>query len=91
MAMRGRDEVVLWPTYFDSKRTRSEGRKVPKSLAKSSPTVGMIEKALRQLGFSYRLVPDACYPGLPWKRTGSVLVKKTSPKGQILKDVAKRL
>jgi len=89
--MRRRDEVALWPVYFDSTRTRSEGRKVPKRLAKPRPTLEMIEKTLRSLGMPYRVIPDAAYPRLPWEKRGLIFVKKVKPKGEILKEVAARL
>jgi signal recognition particle subunit SRP19 len=89
--MRRRDEVALWPVYFDSAKTRSEGRKVPKKLAKPHPTLDMIEKALMSLRMPYRVVPDAAYPRLPWERRGLILVKKVKPKSEILKEVSARL
>ncbi|MEM2915000.1 MAG: signal recognition particle subunit SRP19/SEC65 family protein, partial [Candidatus Bathyarchaeia archaeon] len=80
--MRKTDEVVLWPVYFDSTKTKSEGRKVPKRLGCPSPTLDMIERALQNLHLSYKLVPEASYPSFPWKRTGLVQVKKKKPKSQ---------
>jgi signal recognition particle subunit SRP19 len=88
--VRKTDEVVLWPIYFDSKKTKSEGRKVNKQLGCPSPTLEMIEKALQNLQLSYKFVPEASYPRFPWKKTGLMLVKR-KPKSQILKDVAKQL
>jgi len=89
--MRKRDAVVLWPAYFDSARTRAEGRRVPRRLAKHSPTAGMIEKAVANLGLRHELVSEAAHPRFPWKKTGSVLVAKARSKGQILKAVAEEL
>lgn len=83
--------MALWPVYFDSAKTRSEGRKVPKKLAKPHPTLDMIEKALMSLRMPYRVVPDAAYPRLPWERRGLILVKKVKPKSEILKEVSARL
>jgi len=89
--MRRREEIVLWPVYFDSTRTRIEGRKVPKRLAKPSPTLSMLEKAAGNLGFSYEAVADAAYPRFPWKKNGLLLVKKTKPKKQIIAEVAQEI
>jgi len=89
--MRRRDAVVLWPVYFDSVRTRAEGRKVPRRLAKQSPTVGMIEIAVANLGLRHELVSEDAHPHFPWKKTGSVLVAEGRSKGQILKAVAEEL
>ncbi|MBS7656650.1 MAG: signal recognition particle subunit SRP19/SEC65 family protein [Candidatus Bathyarchaeia archaeon] len=86
--MRRRDEVVLWPVYFDSTKTRSKGRKVPKKLSKPSPNLGVLEKAVANLGFSYKVVMDAAYPRFSWKKSGLVLVKKTKAKNRIIIEVA---
>jgi signal recognition particle subunit SRP19 len=91
MAMQRRDEVVLWPVYFDSTRTRTEGRKVPRRFAKPAPTLGMVEKAVGNLGFSYEVVLEAIHPRFPWKKTGLVLVKKTKPKNQLIMEVAQEI
>ncbi len=89
--MRGKDEIVLWPVYFDSVATRSRGRKVSKRLAKPSPTIEMIGESLKHLGFTYRLVPEAAHPHSPWKKTGLALVKKGKPKNQVLRAVAEEI
>ena len=89
--MRKRDEVVLWPVYFDSTRTRSEGRKVPKRLAKPVPTLLMVEKAVKNLDLKCNLVAEAAYPRFPWKKTGLVLIEKTKPKNQLIMEVAKEI
>jgi signal recognition particle subunit SRP19 len=91
MAMQRREEVVLWPVYFDSTRTRTEGRKVPRRLAKPSTTLGMVEKVVGNLGFSYKVVMEASYPRFPWKKTGLILVKKTKPKSQLIMEVAQEI
>jgi len=89
--MRNRNEIALWPVYFDSTKTRGEGRRVPKKLAKINPNLEMIEKALKSLRIPYRLVPNAAHPRRPWEKKGLVLVKRVKPKNQILKEVASKL
>jgi len=89
--MRNRDEIALWPVYFDSTKTRTEGRKVSKRLAKPHPTLEMIEKAVESLRIPYRIVPNAAYPRLPWEKRGLILVKKVKSKNKILKEVASKL
>jgi signal recognition particle subunit SRP19 len=89
--MQRREQVVLWPVYFDSTKTRAGGRKVPRRLAKPSTTLGMVEKAIENLGFSYEVVMEASYPRSPWKKTGLILVKKTKPKNQLVMEVAQEI
>jgi len=89
--MRNRDEIALWPVYFDSTKTRTEGRKVSKRLAKPRPTLEMIEKAVESLRIPYRVIPNAAYPRLPWEKRGLILIKKVKSKNKILKEVASKL
>jgi len=89
--MRNRNEIALWPVYFDSTKTRSEGRRVSKKLAKPHPNLEMIEKTLKNLRIPYRGVPHAAYPRIPWEKKGLILVKKVKSKNQILREVASKL
>jgi signal recognition particle subunit SRP19 len=86
-----RDRTVLWPVYFDSTRTRAEGRRVPKRLSKPSPTLDAVGKAVGNLGLSYEVVSDASHPRFHWRKIGFVLVKKTKPKNQLVMEVAKEI
>src|SRR2546428_11998440 len=67
--------IVLYPAYFDLKRTRQEGRRVPKSLAVDGPTAEEIEKAAKALGLSPKVEADRAYPSSHWRKEGRVLVK----------------
>lgn len=89
--MRKQDKVVLWPAYFDSTKTRGEGRKVPKNLAVPMPKILELKEAVEKLGLEHELVPELCYPKMPWLKTGLLLIAKKEPKNQILKKVAKQL
>jgi signal recognition particle subunit SRP19 len=89
--MRKQDKVILWPAYFDSAKTRREGRKVPKSLAVPSPKISELKEAAEKLGLEHELIPDACYPKTPWLRTGMLLIAKKETKNRTLKEVAKQL
>ncbi|RLG95776.1 signal recognition particle protein Srp19 [Candidatus Bathyarchaeota archaeon] len=89
--MRRRDEIVLWPAYFDLTKTRSQGRRVPKKLAKANPSVDDIAKALQSLNVPHRIVPDAAYPRIPYERKGMILVKKVMPKNKFIKEVAAKI
>src|SRR2546428_10022991 len=65
--------IVLYPAYFDLKRTRQEGRRVPKSLAVDGPTAEEIEKAAKALGLSPKIEADRAYPSSHWRKEGRVL------------------
>jgi len=89
--MRKQDKIIIWPVYFDSTKTRTDGRRVQKSLAVPSPRISEIKEAVDKFGLECELVQDAGYPKAPWLKTGMILVKKSEPKDQILKKIAKQL
>lgn len=89
--MRKQDKVILWPAYFDSTKTRSDGRRTPKSLAVPSPKISEIKEAAEKLGLDYELVLDAGYPKTPWLKKGMLLVTKRETKDQTIKKIAKHL
>lgn len=89
--MRKRDKIVLWPVYFDSTKTRLEGRKVPKRLATPAPKLDAIQKAIEQTGLQPKVVPDAARPNAPWQKTGFIITTKKGPKTQTIYKVAKEL
>lgn len=89
--MREKDRIILWPIYFDSRRTRSEGRRVPKRLGMPAPKLSDIQKAVEKLGFEFEVVPDARYPRSTLRRTGYISIPKNGPKSQVLRDIAEKL
>jgi signal recognition particle subunit SRP19 len=89
--MSKKDRIVLWPAYFDSIKTRSEGRRVPKSLAVPSPKILEIREAVEKTGMDYEVLLDASYPKTPWLETGMLLVLKKGNKRQTIQKIAKSL
>jgi signal recognition particle subunit SRP19 len=83
--------VVLYPAYFDLRRTREEGRRVPKGLAVETPTVEEIEKAAKALGLQPTVEADKAFPGSHWRHDGRVLVRGDYFKTSIVRKVAERL
>lgn len=90
--MRKQDNVIIWPAYFDSTRTRKQGRRVPKSLAVPSPKILEIKDAAEKIGLEHELVLDVGYPKTPFlSKTGMLLAKKNETKNKIMVKVAKQL
>jgi len=89
--MRKQNKIIVWPVYFDSTKTRGDGRRVPKSLAVPSPKVLEIKEAVEKLGLSYEVVLDAGYPKTPWPKTGMLLVTKKEPKERVIRKIGKQL
>jgi len=89
--MRKQDKIIIWPVYFDSTKTRGDGRRIPKSLAVPSPKILEIKEAVEKLGLDYELVLDAGYPRTPWLKTGMLLVTKKESKEKVIRKIGEQL
>lgn len=89
--MRKQNKILLWSVYFDSNKTRNEGRRVPKKLAVSSPKLEELQIAAKKLGLKSEAVFDSAHPSSPMRKTGLLLIPKTESKGKTLKNIAKAL
>jgi len=89
--MRKQDKVILWLVYFDSTKTRSEGRRVPKKLGVPTPTVEEIRKAAEQLGLRPEIVSGAAHPSVSWQKTGLVTIPKKDVKVRIMQRIAQKI
>jgi|FaiFalFF_MnMetaG_3_1042247.scaffolds.fasta_scaffold00551_12 signal recognition particle subunit SRP19 len=82
--------VILWVDYFNSNLSRREGRRVPRDMAVSNPTLEELEEAARRIGLQPHSSP-ARIPRRNWVDSGYIMVKKTAPKQRMLLEVAKHL
>lgn len=89
--MRQQDKIIIWPIYFDSTKTRNEGRRIQKSLAVPSPRASEIKDAADKLRLGCELGADVAYPKTPWLKTGMVLVKKKESKEKLIKKIASQI
>jgi len=89
--MRKQDKIVIWPAYFDSSRTRDDGRRVSKSLSMPSPRISEIKQAVEKLRLDYEVAMDSGYPKTPWLKKGMLLVNKRWTKNQTIKKIAEQL
>jgi signal recognition particle subunit SRP19 len=89
--MQKEGKIILWPVYFDSTKTREEGRKIAKGYAIQSPRIEELEKAVQRLGLQCQTVIDAAYSKEPWRKTGLLIVSKEGSKTQTMRRMAKLL
>jgi signal recognition particle subunit SRP19 len=89
--MRKKNKFVIWSIYFDSEKTRAEGRRIPRNLAISSPKLDELHKATKKLGLQSEVVSDAAYPSFPWRKSGCLVIPKTDSKNKILQKIGKEL
>lgn len=92
MAFDEETAIRLWPEYFDSKRTRAEGRKLPVELCVEKPSLDMIAKGAILLDLEYNIEEDTAYPGNWSAKGGCVRVEKGKmKKTEILAKIGKIL
>ena len=89
--MRERGWQRLYLAYFDSSKTRSQGRRVPKELAVERPRLEEVVEAVKQLCLEARVVEEARYPRCWWDARGLVLVERKLRKEELLREVARML
>jgi|Deesub1362A_J573_1020465.scaffolds.fasta_scaffold04332_3 signal recognition particle subunit SRP19 len=89
--MRKQDKIIVWPVYFDSTRTRNEGRRLPKKFCVPSPKIGELKEAVRRIKLQHDVVLDVAHPKMPWIRSGMLLVVKKRSKNALLQRIATEL
>ena len=89
--MRKLDKAIIWPIYFDTSKTRKEGRRVPKNLSVQSPKITELKEATDKLGLKNEVKLEAHFPKTHWAKSGMLLVEKNEPKEKIIQKIAKQL
>ncbi|MFO8018352.1 MAG: signal recognition particle subunit SRP19/SEC65 family protein [Promethearchaeia archaeon] len=86
------DFKIIWPAYLDLKRSRSEGRRLPKKYAIDKISIKDIVKASRRLGYDVQVERRMRYPRTWWDRSGRVLIDtKGKRKSHVIKEIAKEI
>ena len=84
--------IIFWPQYFDAKRSRSEGRRIPKKLAIEKIITNDIVKAAQRLGYKAHSEKVYQYPRTWWDDPGRVSIDtKGKTKSKVLVEVAKEI
>ena len=91
MPRRGDDVVVLWPRYFDQRRSRAEGRRVAVENAVRDPDAKWVHAAAEKAGYDAELDADARDPFRTWKLVGRVIVKGKGGKEATIRAVASHM
>ena len=82
--------VIFWPQYFDAKRSRSKGRRIPRKFAIEKINNDDILKAAKRLGYEAHYEKGYQYPRTWWDDPGRVSINtKGKKKTKVLIDVAK--
>ena len=84
--------LIFWPQYFDAKRSRSNGRRLPRKFAIDKVNLEEIVKAAKNLGYNAEIERSYKYPRTWWEDPGRVILDaKGKKKNKILLEVAKEI
>ena len=76
MAYDEDNAIYLWPEYFDSERTRKQGRRLPKALCVKNPSLDIIAKGAMILDLDYKMIENSAYPANWAAKKGCVRIEK---------------
>jgi signal recognition particle subunit SRP19 len=93
MVSRSEGYLVLYPIYFDARKTRAQGRRVRAAHAVEAPTAKAVFEAAKAAGLSPVLEDEHHHPSSWFERTGRVLLPAASvgSKGEAILKVALNL
>ena len=84
--------LIFWPQYFDAKRSRGGGRRLPVKLAIDKVTHKEIAAAAKKLGYKVEIEGNYKYPRTWWENPGRVLINtKGKKKSKVILEVAKEI
>jgi signal recognition particle subunit SRP19 len=84
--------VIYWPQYFDAKRSRAKGRRVPRKFAVDKVKSSDIATTAKRLGYNVQQENTYRYPRTWWDDSGRVLIDiKGKKKSKVLIEIAKEL
>ena len=95
-----KSKLIIWTRYFDSKLSRSEGRRVPKEASIPNPSLDAIVWAARDVGLSkMKRDTEASHPSRPHNNEGRLIlstqeaisVTKAESKEGVMQSIGLRL
>jgi signal recognition particle subunit SRP19 len=84
--------IIYWPQYFEAKRSRAKGRRVPRKFAVDKVKSSDLATAAKRLGYNVQQESTYKYPRTWWDDSGRVLIDiKGKKKSKVLIEIAKEL
>ncbi|MFX1280865.1 MAG: signal recognition particle subunit SRP19/SEC65 family protein [Promethearchaeota archaeon] len=84
--------LIFWPQYFDAKRSRSKGRRLPIKFAIERVSLNDIAKAASNLGYHAEIEQHYKYSRTWWDDPGRVVIDtKGKKKSKVMLEVAKEM
>ncbi|MFP3908879.1 MAG: signal recognition particle subunit SRP19/SEC65 family protein [Archaeoglobaceae archaeon] len=84
------NEMVIWTANIDRKKTRGEGRKIPRKMAVPNVKLNEMVEACKKMGI--RCTPETNrYPRSWWEEGGRVRVPKDGIKSQLMDKISREI
>ncbi|MFW9772263.1 MAG: signal recognition particle subunit SRP19/SEC65 family protein [Promethearchaeota archaeon] len=84
--------TIFWPQYFDLKKTRAGGRRVPRKFAIEKVHSNDLYNAAKGLGYDVQHETQYKYPRAWWDDPGRIIIDlKGKKKSKVLIELAKEL
>ncbi len=82
---------IVYPSYFDSRLSRTEGRRVSRNLSIRRPNLQRIIRVLKYLSLDFEVEDDKHRPSRWYKVEGRVKIYYEGSKEELLKNLGKAL
>ena len=83
-------ECVIWTVNIDRKKSRSEGRRIPKRFAVPNVRLSELAEACRELGIECQ-VEEKKYPKCWWEQGGRVRISRNATKTKVMIEIARKI
>ncbi len=84
-------ECVIWAVNLDKKKSRSEGRKIPRRFAVPNVKFSEVVEACKELGLIFRAEGDKRYPRCWWDEPGRIFIEKKGTKTKMMIEIAQKI
>ncbi len=81
---------VIWTVNLDRRKSRSEGRKIPKRFSVPNVRIDELAKACDALGLKYEMEKKK-YPRCWWDEGGRIRVEKKTNKTKLMIRLAEKI
>jgi signal recognition particle subunit SRP19 len=83
-------ECVIWTVNINKRKSRREGRKIPRRLSVPNVKLSEMVSACKELGIECR-AEEKRYPRCWWEDGGRIIVEKREPKTKLMIKIAGKI
>lgn len=80
----------MWTVNIDRKKSRSEGRRIPRRFAVPNVRLSELAEACKELGIEYQ-VEEKKYPKCWWEQGGRVRIYTKGTKTKVMVEIARKI